>query len=145
MKKQRRQLLNKLSHRISDDVRLLLEEQIVHLNATIEGLEQLAKELINNSPNLREKMANLVEIVGVGKETAYQILANVPPVERFNNVKQYAAFVGVTPSSFESGSSVHHKAHISKAGIQSVRKTVYTAAIAVKNHNKDFATFVKKT
>jgi hypothetical protein len=31
---------------------------------------------------------------------------------------------------------------MSKAGIRSVRKTLYMAAISVKNHNKDFAQFV---
>jgi transposase len=77
-------------------------------------------------------MTNLTEISGVGKETAYQILANMPPVERFDNAKQYAAFAGVTPSSFESGSSVIRCAHMSKAGVQSVRKTLYIAAIAVQ-------------
>jgi transposase len=144
LKKQRRQLLNKLGHRITEDVRRLLEEQIANLEATIAQLEHLAKELINHSQNLRDKMNNLTEISGVGQETAYQILVNMPPVERFDNAKQYAAFAGVTPSSFESGSSVHRQAHISKAGGQSVRKTLYMAAIAVKNHNKDFAQFVKR-
>jgi transposase len=144
LKMQHRQLLNKLGHRITDDVRRLLEEQIANLEATIAQLEKMAKELIDISKNMRDQMEKLTEISGIGKETAYQILANMPPVERFENAKQYAAFAGVTPSSFESGSSVRRRAHMSKAGVRSVRKTLYMAALTVKKHNKNFAPFVKK-
>jgi transposase len=68
----------------------------------------------------------------------------MPSVERFDDARQYATFAGVTPTVFESGSSVRRKAHISKKGIPSVRKVLYMAAISVKNRNKDFADFVEK-
>jgi transposase len=126
LKKQHRQLLNKLDHRISDDVRKLLEEQVANIEASIAKLEQMANELTNSSEKLHSQVGIITEIVGVGKETAYQILANMPPVERFDSAKQYVAHAGTTPSSYESGSSVKRRAHLSKAGEPSVRKTVYT-------------------
>ncbi|MDR1235469.1 MAG: transposase [Holosporaceae bacterium] len=81
---------------------------------------------------------------GVGAKTASVILANMLDVNLFENVKQFAAFIGVTPSHFQSGMSVNGKSHISRLGSAKIRKTLHMSAIVVKNHNPHFADFVKK-
>jgi transposase len=77
----------------------------------------------------------------VGLGTACCILAEAPTPENFNNAKQYAAFFGVTPRHFESGSSVKKGSHLSKIGSRHARKTLFMASVSVKNHNEDFQTF----
>ncbi len=62
-------------------------------------------------------------------------------VENFKNAKQFAAFAGVTPSHYESGTSVRGRSRISRMGSNKVRKIVYMAAIVVKNHNHFFRPF----
>ncbi|GHS91977.1 IS110 family transposase [Alphaproteobacteria bacterium] len=143
-KKQKRPWLKKRDPRLEESVKDILHIQRQNLEEVLKKLERRTEKQIKENPYLEEKMPRLTAIVGVGKERSYQILANMPQVERFEKAKQYAAFAGVTPSAFESGSSVKRKAHLSKAGVQSVRKTLYMSALSVKNYNKDFAPFVDR-
>jgi transposase len=52
--------------------------------------------------------------------------------------------LGITPSHFQSGTSVKGKSHISRLGSSKIRKTLYMSALVVKNHNSHFADFIKK-
>jgi hypothetical protein len=54
------------------------------------------------------------------------------------------SFAGVTPSHFQSGTSVKGKSHISRLGSSKIRKTLYMSALVVKNYNPHFADLVKK-
>jgi hypothetical protein len=68
----------------------------------------------------------------------------MPDVNLFENVKQFAAFIGVTPFHFLSGTSVKGESYITRPGSPKIRKTLYMSALVVKNHNPHFADFVKK-
>ena len=84
----------------------------------------------------------MTAIKGIGEKTAFAM--DMPDVSNFEKSGQFAAFVGVTPTHKESGTSVLGKSHISKIGTQSVRKVLYMSAINVKNHNPHFQKFVRK-
>jgi len=71
-------------------------------------------------------------------------LADVPDANKFETAKQYAAFVGVTPSHFQSGTSVKGKSRISRMGSTRIRKILYKSALVLKNHNLHFEKFVQK-
>ena len=67
----------------------------------------------------------------------------MPDVSNFQKSGQFAAFAGVSPSHFQSGSSVQGKSHISRLGSRSIRKVLYMSALVVKNHNPHFQKFVR--
>ncbi|MDR3187504.1 MAG: transposase, partial [Holosporaceae bacterium] len=48
------------------------------------------------------------------------------------------------PSHFQSGTSIRGKSSISRLGSKKIRKKLYMSAMVVKNHNPQFADFVKK-
>jgi hypothetical protein len=52
--------------------------------------------------------------------------------------------VGVTPSHFQSGTSINGKSHISRMGAKNIRKVLYMSSLVVKNHNSRFENFVQK-
>ena len=79
----------------------------------------------------------------MGSKLALAILADAD-FERFQNGRQYAAFVEVTPSHFQSGTSVKRKSQISRIGSSNLRKILYMNALVVKNRNVDFADFVER-
>ena len=64
------------------------------------------------------------------------LLAELPDVDNFKNAKQYAAFAGVTPAHFESGTSIKGKSHISRIGSKKIRKSLYMAAIVYTDPRK---------
>jgi transposase len=118
--------------------------KIKELKTEIKQFEKESKRIISSSEDLNEKYDRLTEIKGVGKVLATTILTEMPSVESFENAGQYAAFIGVTPSHKQSGTSVKGKSQISKKGNRYIRKTLYMAAIVTKNHNKHFEKWVRK-
>ncbi|MDR2068172.1 MAG: IS110 family transposase, partial [Holosporaceae bacterium] len=55
---------------------------------------------------MRNLVGKIMQIKGAGIAIACCILSEAPSVKNFKNAKQFAAFFGVTPQIFESGSSV---------------------------------------
>jgi transposase len=112
-----------------------LNEHLTYLKDQIKSIKKAIQEHIDSHPELQYNQALLVSIVGVGKLTAAKILGEIPNISAFDSARQLAAYAGVTPSNFISGSSVHKKARISKMGNSNLRKALYMSAICAKKHN----------
>ena len=93
---------------------------------------------------IKQQFDIITEIKGIGEKFALAIIADMPDVSNFQKSGQFSAFAGVSPSHFQSGSSVHGKSHISRLGSGSIRKVLYMSALVVKNHNPHFQKFVQK-
>lgn len=125
-------------------VRNLLKKEILFVEKKIESLKKEASRIIEESKELKSKFDNLTEIKGIGIKTAISVLSEMPDVKHFKNAKQYAAFSGLTPSHFESGTSIKGKSHISRFGSKKVRKVLYMAALSTKRNNEYFKGFVER-
>jgi len=121
-----------------------IHAEIKFLKKQIALLEDEAQKIINSDQNLKEKFDRITEIKGVGEKLALAIISDMPDVSNFQKSGQFSAFAGVSPSHFQSGSSVHGKSHISRLGSKSIRKVLYMSALVVKNHNPYFQKFVQK-
>ena len=143
LKVQLNQTSNKLKSRLkSVKVQETITTLVNQIKKQIKELEVHAKHLIESNEKMSKQIQILTEIKGVGFLTACNLIANIPDVENFKNAKQFAAFIGITPSHFESGTSVYKRSKISKIGTAQIRKSLYMAAIVVKNRNKSFQNFV---
>lgn len=67
---------------------------------------------------------------GVGLLTAMTYLTEMGDLTRFSNRREVAAYLGLSPSSFESGESSNRKGHITRQGPGRVRKVLCQAAWA---------------
>lgn len=121
-----------------------VNSEIEFLKQQIGELEEEIRKIIENNKDLMLKFQRLMEVKGVGERTAIAILTDMPDVSNFEKSEQFAAFAGVTPAHFESGTSVKGKSHISKIGAGRLRKILYMSAINVKNHNPYFKNFVER-
>ena len=119
-------------------------DEIEVLKKQIAMLEDETRKIINSNQDLKQQFDIITGIKGVGEKLAFVIIADMPDVSNFQKSGQYSAFVGVSPSHFQSGSSVHGKSHISRLGSKSIRKVLYMSALVVKNHNSHFQKFVQK-
>ncbi len=73
----------------------------------------------------------LVErIKGVGLLTAMVFLTELGDMSRFNNRKVVGSFLGLVPSSNESGETDDHKGHITREGPARVRRVLCQATWA---------------
>jgi len=121
-----------------------IHDEIKFLKNQIALLEDEAQKIINSNQNLKEQFDRITKIKGVGEKLALAIIADMPDVSNFQKSGQFSAFAGVSPSHFQSGSSVRGKSHISRLGSKSIRKVLYMSALVVKNHNPHFQKFVQK-
>ena len=99
------------------------------LASQLEAVERAIKEHVQAHAELRDNLALLTTIVGIGTVTAVKLLAEFAEVEQYESAKAAAADVGVTPSHFESGTSVRRRPRMSKMGKVGLRAALYWPAI----------------
>ena len=110
-------------------------------------IRQRINALISKRPSLKIQKELLDTIPGLGEITQQIIIAEVPDIELFANARQLAAWVGLTPRHFESGTSGRTRTPITKVGSTSLRSALYLPAMTAKVHNpllKEFAARLKE-
>ena len=79
---------------------------------------QLDREIsvLSAEPRYHDQCERLMRIPGVGLLTAMTFLTEIGDVLRFSNRRQIGAFLGLVPSSFESGEADDRKGRITRDG-----------------------------
>lgn len=143
LKAQIQQLKNKLSCTRIQSVRRKLQEMIEQLEAQLKVLEQKVEQKVEKEEHYNYQVELITSIKGVGKQTAYQFLAYIPDIHAFNNAKQLAAYIGVTPQQKQSGKFIG-KTRLSKLGDARIRKALYMPALSLKRFNEHFKPFIQR-
>lgn len=116
-------------------VRASLEDHIKYLEQQIKDTQTQVKAHIESHPDLRGQNALLLSIDGIAWKTAALILAELGPIESFDNASAVAAFAGLAPCERESGSSVRGKPRLSKVGSARLRKALFYPAMTALRYN----------
>jgi len=120
------------SHRLGvarDAVQNDIQQHLDWLDNAIQQLVKTINEHIDKYPDLKQKRELLDSIPGIGERTSAIILAFYADTGRFANSRQAAAFAGLDPRQYESGSSVKGKPRLSKIGHAFLRKALYMPAM----------------
>ena len=120
---------------LSPAVRQSLAESQQFLETQMQSLQKQIDEHIDNTPSLKEDQELLESIPAVGRLTAQRFLAELPDVRQFASAQQAAAWAGLSPQEHRSGTSVHRRTRLSKAGNQQLRKAFYLPAVCATRHN----------
>lgn len=120
--------------RVPKDVLASIDETIIFLDAQLKAIQKKINSHINNHPDLKEDMKLLVSIPGVGPETGHHMLA-VMHTHEFHSAEQMAAYLGLIPVECQSGTSLHVKPKLSKAGPKAIRAVLYMPAITALKWN----------
>jgi transposase len=112
----------------------MLRKHIKTLYKQITQLEKQIEDLI------AQEDATVVEhissVPGVGKKTAIALLTATKGMHGFENYRQLSSYFGLCPRIYDSGKSVHGKAHICKMGMGWIRKLLYMCSISAIRHNR---------
>lgn len=119
----------------------LIDQHIVLLDQQIQSVKDQMDRLISQDRKLSTQQRLLVSITGIGTLTANRLIAEVQEFSRFESGDHLAAYAGLTPRIYSSGTSVHRKESISKMGNVHIRKLLYMPAIVAKNNNPIFKSF----
>ena len=111
----------------------MLKRDIKLHRKRIDRLEKQLEELIANED--ASVVDQIRSIPGVGKKTAIALLTATKGLHDFNNYRQVSSFFGLCPRIYDSGKSVHGKAHICKMGMGWIRKLLYMCSISAAKYN----------
>ena len=100
----------------------MLDKEIAFLDA---GIEELAR-----TPRYAEPVKALEELDGVGTFLAMLFLTEMGDLSRFRNRRQVPCYIGIVPSSDESGEASDRKGHITHQGSWRLRKGLCQGAWA---------------
>jgi transposase len=111
-----------------------IAQSIDFIQAELKRLEKMIADHIDSDPDLRNKKDLLGTIPGVGPRVASHMTALFAG-RTFERAEQLAAYLGLVPVQWESGSSVRGRPHMSKAGPAHLRKVLYMPAVVARRWN----------
>jgi len=107
----------------------------------IKQTKEAIQDHINQHEELKRMQSLIITIPGIGKLTAAKLLGEIRNIFDFQSARQLAAYAGLTPRNFLSGTSVHKKSRLSKTGNANLRKALYMPAIVAIKHNPIIQSF----
>ena len=115
-------------------VRQSLSEAISFLAKELQALQQAIDEHIDDDPELKRIWTLLQSIPGVGQRVADHFTALLSGRD-FASARQLAAYLGLVPTEWQSGSSIKGRPRMSKAGPAHLRQLLYMPAVVATRHN----------
>ena len=107
-----------------------LERSLRSIRRALVRLSGEAVKIIERDPALKLRFDLLVSVHGsIAATSAIQILAELAVVSPGLDARQHVAYAGLDPRECSSGTSVHKKVRISKAGNAHLRRALYMPAL----------------
>src|SRR5947209_8748976 len=137
--------LKQLMAQVKSDVNLqrLHRDHIEVLEDAITTLQEHIAAHVEAHPALKEAVGRVRSISGFATLTAATIVAKLP-VERLDNGKAAAAYAGLSPREWRSGSSVRGKTRICKLGNAELRRALYMPALVAMRFNPQMRVFAER-
>ena len=143
---------------IQDNARLKTRCESVSLPAILRSLRRRIKaqereiadirsrinKIIAKNEDLRSQFNLLSSIPGLGEVTCHILLSEIPPIDLFNNARQLAAWAGLTPKHFVSGTSGRTRTPITKVGSSRLRRALFMPAMNARVFNPLLNTFADR-
>ena len=117
-----------------------LQASIAALNEGLKAMADAIKAHLKAHPKLKRKLQQLQSVPGVGPKNGVYILLLLARWDELTDgrgeAKGLVAYTGLDPQTYESGTSVHKRATISRMGQPQTRRMLYMGALGgVRGHN----------
>ena len=107
------------------------QQRLKQLAKEIAQLDAAIDSLIASDEGLKRQSQLLCSIPGIAQTTAAKLLSELAGKE-FQSARPLAAYAGLTPSEFRSGSFSYRKTHLCKIGNAFLRKALYLPAAVAR-------------
>ena len=111
-----------------------LESILLQIKKEIKTLE--GRLLVIVKQEHQEILTGLKTILGIGNITAAMLVVLTDGFSKFETASQLCSYVGITPTTRESGSSVRGRARISKVGNKKLSNLLFLCSFNACKHNK---------
>lgn len=110
----------------------------------ITAVEGAIEAHLEAHPDLARQRDLLVSIPGVGPQTAAVVIAELGDGAAFESARAVAAYAGLVPRHYESGSSVRRRPRLSKVGSARLRRALYFPAVCAIRFNPAVRVFAER-
>jgi len=121
--------------------RASIERILTVLEDELSSIENQIKHLIDQQADLKEHSQIIQSVCGIGKVTAWAILAYLPEITLYNR-NQIVSLAGIAPFDKDSGSRKGKRTV--QGGRAKVRKALYMAAQTAAMHNNYIIPYAKR-
>jgi transposase len=118
-----------------------LKRSLRDLDHRMEKLRAAARALIQQDSELRPRFALLLSIPGIGEVSALNLLGELALLAPGLSVRQWVAHSGLDPAHHQSGTSVHARSRMSRAGNRYLRRALYMPALVAVRHDPHLQAF----
>ncbi len=135
---------NDQSEELSEFVKQDIRELIELLEGRIDRLRKQALKVIEQSPELARDFGHITSIKGIADAAGIQLLAELGTLPKDMTTRQWVAHAGLDPRQFQSGTSVHKPARISKTGNAHLRRALFLPAMVAARWEPNVKAFYEK-
>lgn len=118
-----------------------LKRSLRDLERRTEKMRRAAVALIAQDTELRSRFALLLSMPGIGEVSALNLLGELALLAPGLTVRQWVAHSGLDPAHHDSGTSVHKRSRISRAGNRYLRRALYMPALVAVRHDPHLRAF----
>lgn len=111
------------------------KSQLRSIEQHIREVETQIQALLASDEDLKTSQELLASIPGLGSKSICRFLAHIGSIESYENARQLAAHIGVTPSHKQSENSIKGHTPISKIGVAKLRKALFLPAVTAMRFN----------
>jgi transposase len=128
-------LKTRLSSKPEKTVAASITRTIKFLEKEIKASRKDILTTIKSDASLLAKYKLLRTIPGIGDIAAQTIIAELPELSEFQDARQLAAWAGLTPRHYQSGTSGKTQTPITKIGSVYLRRGLFMPAMTARNNN----------
>lgn len=132
------------SEELSDFVKQDIRELVELLEGRIGRLRKQALSVIEQSDTLRKAFGHLTSVKGIADAAGIQLLAKLGTLPMDMTTRQWVAHAGLDPQQYQSGSSVHKPARISRTGNAHLRRALFLPAMVSARWEPNVKAFYEK-
>lgn len=118
---------------VNTEVKRIVNNTIKQLKTALKQLDKQMQKLIKEHYN--ENYTLLMSIPGIGSKTSVMLICQTNNFTKFDNVKKFLSYIGMSPRTYKSGTSVKGKGHITKMGNGRLRSLLYMCSWTAKRSN----------
>ena len=124
-----------------------LKRRIKFQQKELADLRKRINAIIKKSDGMSSQKSLISSVPGAGEVTQHVLIAELPDIHLFKNARQLAAWSGLTPQHYESGTSGRTKTPITKVGSSALRRALFMPAMTARTQNpllKEFGDRLQK-
>lgn len=122
----------------------LQQRRLKELNGAIRQIDQMIKEIIENSAELKRTAKLLRSIKSIGPVISSVMIASTSNFTRFRDARKFNCYAGIAPFPHQSGSSIKGRTKVSHLANKQIKKLLNLAAFNAIQWNEELKTYYLK-